>query len=168
METITGGTILVCPDEGKVYGALQKNGTRKEIGTRKLKKGYHTLNGAYYPAHLRSRLIWLAVHGFIPEDMQINHINHNTSDDRIQNLELVTSQQNTIFRRMPKNNTSGFVGVDFLINRQKFRSRIKIGSVVIWIGYYDTAEAAARAYDAVVREWAGKHAVLNFPDGAPI
>ena len=40
------------------------------------------------------RLIWECVHGPIPDDLQINHINGDKRDNRIENLELVTPSEN--------------------------------------------------------------------------
>jgi len=49
-------------------------------------------NGQYLGA--AHRLIWESVHGPIPDGMQINHINGIKTDNRIQNLEIVTAKQN--------------------------------------------------------------------------
>jgi hypothetical protein len=41
------------------------------------------------------RMVWEAVHGPIPEGLQINHKNGVKTDNRIENLELVTASENT-------------------------------------------------------------------------
>lgn len=40
------------------------------------------------------RLVWEAVHGPIPDGLQINHINGIKSDNRISNLEVVSASEN--------------------------------------------------------------------------
>jgi hypothetical protein len=161
---LKGWDIVVLPFEGKVLGRPRKDGTRKEIATCKDKDGYHRLNNKYYPDIYRARVVWFAVNGSIPGGMEINHINHDTSDDAITNLELVTRQQNVIYRRKQKNNKSGFIGVYYHKRDKKYYGQLRVDKLFIYLGSYDTAEEAARVYDNIAREWAGRYAILNFPD----
>lgn len=45
------------------------------------------------------RLMWEAFNGAIPEGMQINHINGDKTDNRLENLELCTPQENHLHMR---------------------------------------------------------------------
>ena len=51
-----------------------------------------TINGKRMLEH---RYIWEQAHGKIPENLQIDHINGNKRDNRLENLQLVTSRYNT-------------------------------------------------------------------------
>lgn len=158
--------IVVLPLEGKVLGRLRKDGTRKEMFTSCDRNGYHRTCGALYPYSMRSRVIWMAVNGPIPEGMQINHINHKRNDDRISNLELVTPQQNSAYTKKRGKTNTLFKGVSANHSRIKNPYKAEIGCGAgksVYIGSFPTAEEAARAYDAAAREWFGRHAVLNFP-----
>lgn len=159
---LKGYDIVVLPFEGKILGRLQKDGTRKEIFTHKNEKGYHL--GSLESR--RSRLVWIAVNGPIPVGMEINHINHNPSDDRITNLELVTRQQNAQYKRKPKNNKSGYKGVSWHKGARKYIACIRFDSRRIHLGYFDCPTEAAHAYDEAARNYHDNFAVLNFPEQA--
>jgi HNH endonuclease len=40
------------------------------------------------------RLIWILHHGKVPDELQIDHINRDRSDNRIENLRLATGSEN--------------------------------------------------------------------------
>lgn len=74
--------------------------------------GYWKIHGlgSHYKVH---RIVWFMHHGKIPKEFNIDHINGNRQDNRIENLRLVTKELNARNRRMSKNNTSGYNGVTY-------------------------------------------------------
>lgn len=91
------------------------------------------------------RVVWEMHNRAIPKGMFIDHINRNKSDNRIENLRLVTPQDNS--RNMGKNkrNSSGFNGVCFDSKLCKYRAYIGVDDKMVSIGNYDTIEKAVLA-----------------------
>jgi hypothetical protein len=81
-------------------------------------------NTAYYRVGINGKLlalhrvIWIMHYGDIPEGMQIDHISHDTLDNRIENLRLVTGKDNCKNKSKMSNNTSGYNNI-YIINRKK-------------------------------------------------
>lgn len=57
------------------------------------------------------RIIWLLKKKKIDADLEIDHINRNTLDNRIENLRLITKSRNMQNRKKCTRNTSGVKGV---------------------------------------------------------
>jgi len=111
------------------------------------------------------RAIWEHHYGTIPEGMEIDHINGNGFDNRLENLRLCTHHQNQFNQRKIKSASSKFKGVylDKSHRGKKWHSHIKIDGVMTTLGYFATEIEAARAYDAKAKEKFGCFANLNFP-----
>jgi len=93
----------------------------------------------------------------------VDHINGNTLDCRRSNLRVCTHLQNRQNSNPSRGNTSGFVGVSSHAARAGFRAYLTVGVSQIHVGWFRSAEEAARARDAALYEWAGEYARLNFP-----
>jgi hypothetical protein len=65
--------------------------------------------------------------------------------------------------RLSRNNTSGYRGVSYRQDRDKFTPAIRVNYKTLHLGFYSTAEEAARAYDTAALKHFGPFARLNFP-----
>lgn len=101
-----------------------------------------------------------------PGDMEVDHINGNTLDNRRSNLRVCTSSQNKANSRIRSDNTSGFRGVSSYKRGRSWTSGIGFKGKWIFIGRFSDPMDAARAYDIKAREIFGEFARLNFPDDA--
>lgn len=95
-----------------------------------------------YPAH---RLIWMWHHGSIPAGFVVDHIDHDRTHNRIENLRLVTHTDNMRNVSRYANNRSGFNGVVWNGKAQKWQAQMKRGGRNIYLGVFDTVEEAAAA-----------------------
>ena len=78
-------------------------------------------------------------------------------DNRIENLRLVTNQQN--LNNMRPKGKSGYKGVSQIGGR--FRARIYPNNKQIILGNFDTAEEASEAYKKAAKALYGEHAYLR-------
>lgn len=106
--------------------------------------------------YLRSRVIWTLLNGDIPGDLDIDHINRDKADDRIENLRLVTRSQNLRNVSVRSHACSGYKGVSPYNRSGKYRARIwdlELKQDVL-IGIYDSKEEAYKAYCDKAAEYA--------------
>lgn len=94
-----------------------------------------------------------------------DHINHNTLDNRRENLRAVTPYQNAAHRR-ENHPTSRFRGVSWDRGAGKWRVDIKTAGRKRFLGRFDDELVAARVYDYAARVAYGSQAVCNFNDEA--
>lgn len=115
------------------------------------------------PKCIRLHRLIMGVHDVHWRDSTVDHINGNSFDNRKSNLRIVTLSQNSWNSKKPKNNTSGYKGVDYISAEKKFRARISVKNKRISLGSFNTALEAAIAYDEGAKLHYGEYALLNFP-----
>jgi len=95
------------------------------------------INGQHYCIH---KLIWLWHYGILPE--QLDHINRNSLDNRVENLRLATASENMMNRKTFKNNTSGCRGVSWHKRLQKWGVSVSVAGKQKHLGYFEDFELA--------------------------
>lgn len=90
--------------------------------------------------------IFLLHHGYLPK--YIDHIDGDSTNNRIENLRAATQSQNMANSRSKSNNTSGYKGVTYRKDTGKWQSSVMVNGKHISLGSYATKEEAHEAYKA--------------------
>jgi len=91
--------------------------------------------------YLAHRLIWLYQKGYMPEN-DLDHINRNRTDNRIENLREVSKSCNSRNCGNFNSNTSNIKGVCFHKNRGKWISQIGMGVKNYYLGIFENFDEA--------------------------
>lgn len=125
------------PGAGKIAGSQAAGGYWR----------IHIL-GVTYLAH---RLAWFYVYGTWPT-CEIDHINGNRTDNRIENLRDVSVAENRQNqRRAQRTSQHGFLGAHFDKRKRVWRARIHHQGKYLSLGHHETPQEAHAAYIAAKR-----------------
>jgi len=95
---------------------------------------------------------------------QVDHIDRNTVDNRIENLRLATHAQNMANKGKQKGTySSEYKGVCWHKATKNWRARIMVDGKLIHLGLFIDEMDAASAYDEAAMKYHGDFARLNFP-----
>ena len=106
----------------------------------------------------------ISMHRFImdtPADLQVDHKNHDITDNRRSNLRNCTCAENSYNRHSRRGSFSRHRGVYWESGRGKWRAEIRRGRERVRIGRYGNEIAAAKAYNVKAKELFGEFACLN-------
>jgi len=101
----------------------------------------------------------------VPKGYRIDHINNDPTDIRLEKLRLATQGGVTQNSGARRNNTSGYKGVSFCRHTGHYQATITSDRRQIHLGRFQSARAAAIAYDKAAvrlhREFARTNAMLG-------
>lgn len=124
-------------------------GGRMADGYVLLKAQVATPDGGQRVCALAHRVAWFLTGGIIPKSLEIDHIDGNPQNNKLSNLRLVTSQQNSFNQKVRCTNALACKGV--CIKGNRFIAQIAGAH----IGSYKTLNQACEAYAAVAQELHG-------------
>jgi len=104
------------------------------------------INKIAYSAH---RLVWVLFNKEIPLDKQIDHIDRNPNNNRIENLRLADSVSNALNRSCKISNT-GIRGVSK--DRKYYKVSFTVNSKSIHVGYYKDLNEARKVAEEYYKE----------------
>lgn len=90
-----------------------------------------------------------------------DHINRDRLDNRRSNLRIASKLENTRNCSLYKNNKSGFKGVRFAKEHQKWQARIRVNGRLLHLGLRETPEEAYVLYVEAAQKYFGEFAATE-------
>lgn len=137
---------------GKIAGWRECRSKAKGGGPKRLRL---SIDGREQSAH---QVIWVLLHGAIPEGVEIDHKNGNPWDNRLDNLRASTHVQNMQNSRKRSDSTT-LKGV--ARHGRKFVSNIRVNKSLKRLGVFETEEDAHAAYAEAAKQHFGEFARLE-------
>lgn len=125
------------PVEGGKAGALAKAGSKYQF------RRFIQIDGRRFPAH---RLIWLHARGVLPDGYLVPK-NDDYDDLRLGNWEVLTASEAARRGGPRRPNTSGYRGVTWARDKQRWLTYITHNYKRVHVGYFKTIEEAVAARD---------------------
>ena len=128
-----------------------------------MRGGRKAMRSIYGPEKQRRHKVYMhrEIMGLEKGDNRVvDHINHNTLDNRRCELRICSQAENC--RNMRKTHgSSQYKGVSWRKLRKKWKAVITINDKTIFLGDFDSQNHAAMAYNEAARKHYGEYACLN-------
>ena len=96
-----------------------------------------------------------------PDELLVDHIDHNPRNNRICNLRVCTNAENCRNIKIRKDNSTGVTGVSRSSNGDKWRARITLDGKEIHLGQFESFDSAVEARIKAELEMFGEFSPLN-------
>lgn len=153
-RAVEGDTQAIRARNGRFAGKIVQN---------KTKQGYYYVRVAIDGKRhflMVNHILFGAKHNRWPEGM-IDHEDGDVTRNVQENFREANKSQNGHNANISKRNKSGYKGVSYMRANGKWLAQIMLNGKRTYIGYFDKAENAAKAYDIKAIELHGAFAKTN-------
>ncbi|QVW27770.1 HNH endonuclease [Hafnia phage Pocis76] len=130
--------------DGTLYWKEWRRGVRRDMVAGSITKNGYVSVGAKGVKTYAHRIVWVMFNGDIPDGVEIDHINHDRADNRIENLRLVSRAENLKNKGVIKS-SSGEMGVYWSNAAQKWEAAINVNGKKKYLGLFNSVESAKAA-----------------------
>ena len=141
-------------------GQIYKKGSKKPFGHFDKRVGYIRCR-VNKKSLLVHRIIYAMFNGDVMPEHDVDHVDRDKLNNRIENLRPATRGQNVVNSKVRSDNPYGYKGVTYHKASGKYAAQTMKDQVRIHIGLFDTPEQAATAYNQKIEELFGDYAVKN-------
>ncbi|MBU9472079.1 HNH endonuclease [Burkholderia multivorans] len=135
------------PETGHFTVKAQTKTSKTPVGNAagvKLSTGYTFIYVPFHGSVYAHRLAFLFMTGSWPKNI-VDHLNHDSTDNRWENLRDVDYSQNNHNSKVRKDNKTGVRGVIYNKKYKKYSALLKHQNTRYWLGSFKTLEDAAQA-----------------------
>ena len=149
--------IRYCNQSGRLYWIRTKQGRKIEVPIGKLRRDGRRELMLDYNKYLTAHVVWMIHYGVWPKatKLEVDHINQDKGDDRIENLRLATHSENN------HNKYAGSAYRGVYKRGNKWRAMIGVNKRHIHLGYFYSKEEARLAYEKAALEYFNEFACLG-------
>ncbi len=152
---LTQGKVALVDDEDYEYLDQFKWQASKGLHTYYARRNGRLYNGKRITIRMHQEIM------HFPDNMLIDHIDHNGLNNQKHNLRVCTILQNQMNATGREDSNSIYKGVCWHKRIQKWRAQIHLNRRQKFLGYYKNEEDAAMAYNKKAKELFGEFAKLN-------
>lgn len=163
-----GGRLYNLNKDGSLFGFPYETNTGVFIKGRVLKpwiarNGYYHYSLNHCKTELKATMHRLLAFVYLDdycESKQVDHIDGNKLNNSLENIRMVTPQQNRMSYQKTKG-SSRYRGVGWFKPHGKWRARAKLDGKEFHGGYFDSEEEAALAYNKIAIQLGFSPSALN-------
>lgn len=139
-------------DDGILYWKVKRKGCRASgIAGNTRKDGYVSVR-IDKRAYLAHRVIYEMHFGDIDKGFVVDHIDHDPSNNKIENLRMVSETENNRNVSIRKKTKSGYSGVTWHAKSGKWQATVRLNCKTVYLGLFLDAYEAAMVVDKFYKD----------------